>query len=100
MELTSATLGQHWLSYTANRDFELEPRLFARERHVLRLPSRSWTAHAAACAAGLATLQICEAEDLLASGRELAPYFQDAIFCAAGYGGGGGCPRLWSACGH
>ena len=30
MELTSDTLEQHWLPFTANRDFKREPRLFVR----------------------------------------------------------------------
>ncbi len=40
----------------------------------------TYSAHPAACAAGLATLKIYETEDLFARGRELAPYFQDAMF--------------------
>jgi beta-alanine--pyruvate transaminase len=40
----------------------------------------TYSAHPAACAAGLATLKIYETEDLFAKGRELAPYFQDAMF--------------------
>ena len=30
MELTCDTLEQHWLPFTANRDFKREPRLFVR----------------------------------------------------------------------
>ena len=40
----------------------------------------TYSAHPAACAAGLATLKIYEDEDLFARGRALAPYFQDAMF--------------------
>jgi beta-alanine--pyruvate transaminase len=40
----------------------------------------TFSAHPAACAAGLATLRIYEQEQLFAKGRELAPYFQDAMF--------------------
>jgi beta-alanine--pyruvate transaminase len=40
----------------------------------------STSAHPAACAAGLATLKIYEQEKLFAKGRELSPYFQDAMF--------------------
>lgn len=40
----------------------------------------TFSAHPAACAAGLATLRIYEQEQLFARGRELAPYFQDAMF--------------------
>jgi beta-alanine--pyruvate transaminase len=40
----------------------------------------TYSAHPAACAAGLATLRIYESERLFAKGRELAPYFQDAMF--------------------
>src|SRR5258708_3112312 len=40
----------------------------------------TFSAHPAACAAGLATLKIYETERLFARGRELAPYFQDAMF--------------------
>ena len=40
----------------------------------------TYSAHPAACAAGLATLKIYETEDLFARGRELSPYFQDAMF--------------------
>ncbi len=40
----------------------------------------TYSAHPAACAAGLATLKIYETEGLFARGRELAPYFQDAMF--------------------
>ncbi len=40
----------------------------------------TYSAHPAACAAGLATLKIYESEDLFARGRELTPYFQDAMF--------------------
>ena len=40
----------------------------------------TYSAHPAACAAGLATLDIYRDEGLFARGRELAPYFQDAMF--------------------
>jgi beta-alanine--pyruvate transaminase len=40
----------------------------------------TYSAHPAACAAGLATLKIYEDEDLFAQGRALSPYFQDAMF--------------------
>jgi beta-alanine--pyruvate transaminase len=40
----------------------------------------TYSAHPAACAAGLATLRIYESERLFARGRELSPYFLDAMF--------------------
>jgi beta-alanine--pyruvate transaminase len=40
----------------------------------------TYSAHPAACAAGLATLKIYEDEDLFAKGRALAPYFQERMF--------------------
>jgi beta-alanine--pyruvate transaminase len=40
----------------------------------------TYSAHPAACAAGLATLKIYETERLFARSRELAPYFLDAMF--------------------
>src|ERR1700678_1861224 len=40
----------------------------------------TYSAHPAACAAGLATLQIYAKEGLFAKARELSPYFQDAMF--------------------
>jgi beta-alanine--pyruvate transaminase len=40
----------------------------------------TYSAHPAACAAGLATLKIYESERLFAKGRELSPYFMDAMF--------------------
>jgi beta-alanine--pyruvate transaminase len=40
----------------------------------------TYSAHPAACAAGLATLKIYETEQLFAKGRALSPYFQDAMF--------------------
>ena len=40
----------------------------------------TYSAHPAACAAGLAALDIYRDEGLFARGRELAPYFQDAMF--------------------
>ena len=40
----------------------------------------TYSAHPAACAAGLATLKIYETEGLFARGRELSPYFQNAMF--------------------
>ncbi len=39
----------------------------------------TYSAHPAACAAAIATLKIYETERLFAKGRELAPYFQDAM---------------------
>jgi beta-alanine--pyruvate transaminase len=40
----------------------------------------TYSAHPAACAAGLATLAIYAREQLFAKGRELSGYFQDAMF--------------------
>jgi beta-alanine--pyruvate transaminase len=40
----------------------------------------TYSAHPAACAAGLATLKIYETERLFAKGRELSGYFQDVMF--------------------
>ena len=40
----------------------------------------TYSAHPAACAAGLATLEIYRSEQLFAKGRELSVYFQDAMF--------------------
>jgi beta-alanine--pyruvate transaminase len=40
----------------------------------------TYSAHPAACAAGLATLKIYQDEDLFGKGRELSPYFLDAMF--------------------
>ena len=40
----------------------------------------TYSAHPAACAAGLATLEIYRNESLFAKGRELSGYFQDAMF--------------------
>ena len=40
----------------------------------------TYSAHPAACAAGLAALDIYRDEGLFERGRELAPYFQDAMF--------------------
>ena len=40
----------------------------------------TYSAHPAACAAGLATLKIYATERLFAKGRELSPYFLDAMF--------------------
>ncbi len=40
----------------------------------------TYSAHPAACAAGLATLKIYENERLFAKGRELSGYFLDAMF--------------------
>ncbi|MGB6310350.1 MAG: aminotransferase class III-fold pyridoxal phosphate-dependent enzyme [Steroidobacteraceae bacterium] len=40
----------------------------------------TYSAHPAACAAGLATLEIYRKESLFARGRELSGYFQDAMF--------------------
>ena len=40
----------------------------------------TYSAHPAACAAGLAALDIYRDEVLFERGRELAPYFQDAMF--------------------
>ena len=40
----------------------------------------TYSGHPAACAAGIATLDIYRDEDLFARGRALSPYFLDAIF--------------------
>ena len=40
----------------------------------------TYSAHPAACAAGLATLEIYRKESLFARGRELSGYFQDAMY--------------------
>jgi beta-alanine--pyruvate transaminase len=40
----------------------------------------TYSAHPAACAAGLATLKIYEDEELFAKARDLSPYFLDALF--------------------
>ena len=40
----------------------------------------TYSAHPAACAAGLATLEIYKSEQLFARGRELSGYFLDAMF--------------------
>jgi len=40
----------------------------------------TYSAHPAACAAGLATLEIYRSEQLFAKGRELSGYFLDAMF--------------------
>jgi len=40
----------------------------------------TYSAHPAACAAGLATLEIYASERLFARSKEMAPYFQDAMF--------------------
>ena len=40
----------------------------------------TYSAHPAACAAGLATLELYASEQLFARGRELSGYFQDAMF--------------------
>jgi beta-alanine--pyruvate transaminase len=40
----------------------------------------TYSAHPAACAAGLATLQIYEDEDLFARAGEMSPYFLDALW--------------------
>ena len=44
----------------------------------------TYSAHPAACAAGLATLDIYRKEGLFERARELAPYFQDAMFSLKG----------------
>ena len=44
----------------------------------------TYSAHPAACAAGLATLDIYRREGLFERARELAPYFQDAMFSLKG----------------
>jgi beta-alanine--pyruvate transaminase len=44
----------------------------------------TYSGHPAACAAGLATLDIYRNEGLFERGRELAPYFQDAMFSLKG----------------
>jgi beta-alanine--pyruvate transaminase len=40
----------------------------------------TYSGHPAACAAGLATLDIYKTDGLFARGRELSPYFLDAVF--------------------
>jgi beta-alanine--pyruvate transaminase len=40
----------------------------------------TYSAHPAACAAGLATLELYASEQLFAKGRELSGYFQDVVF--------------------
>ncbi|MDX1431561.1 MAG: aspartate aminotransferase family protein [Gammaproteobacteria bacterium] len=40
----------------------------------------TYSGHPAACAAGIATMEIYEREQLFARAAELAPYFQDAVF--------------------
>src|SRR5438477_2463681 len=40
----------------------------------------TYSAHPVACAAGVAALDIYRAEGLFERGREMAPYFQDAVF--------------------
>jgi beta-alanine--pyruvate transaminase len=40
----------------------------------------TYSAHPAACAAGLATLELYASEQLFAKGRELSGYFQDVMF--------------------
>jgi beta-alanine--pyruvate transaminase len=40
----------------------------------------TYSAHPAACAAALATLQLYDAEDSFAQARALAPYFQERVF--------------------
>ena len=44
----------------------------------------TYSAHPAACAAGLATLDIYRNEALFERGRELSAYFQDAMFSLKG----------------
>ena len=44
----------------------------------------TYSAHPAACAAGLATLDIYRKEGLFERARELAPYFQEAMFSLRG----------------
>jgi beta-alanine--pyruvate transaminase len=44
----------------------------------------TYSGHPAACAAGLATLDIYRSEGLFDRGRELAPYFQQAMFSLEG----------------
>jgi beta-alanine--pyruvate transaminase len=44
----------------------------------------TYSAHPAACAAGLATLDIYKNEGLFERARELAPYFQNAMFSLEG----------------
>ena len=43
----------------------------------------TYSGHPAACAAGIAALDIYRDEDLFGRGRALSPYFQDAIFSLA-----------------
>ena len=54
----------------------------------------TYSGHPAACAAGLATLDIYKSEGLFERGRELSPYFLDAIFLAEGRAGRRRHPRL------
>ena len=44
----------------------------------------TYSGHPAACAAGLATLDIYRDEGLFERARELSPYFQDAMFSLRG----------------
>jgi beta-alanine--pyruvate transaminase len=44
----------------------------------------TYSGHPAACAAGLATLDLYRKEGLFERGRELAPYFQEAMFSLKG----------------
>src|SRR5947208_34785 len=44
----------------------------------------TYSGHPAACAAGLAALDVYRKEGLFERGRELAPYFQDAMFSLQG----------------
>ena len=45
----------------------------------------TYSAHPAACAAGLATLEIYEKEGLFARAKELTPYFLDAVWSLQGH---------------
>ena len=47
----------------------------------------TYSAHPAACAAALATLDIYEKEDTFAQGRALIPYFLDSVFALADVSG-------------
>jgi beta-alanine--pyruvate transaminase len=46
----------------------------------------TYSAHPAACAAGLATLEIYRKEDLFAKGRDLSGYFLDRMFALGDLG--------------
>ena len=60
----------------------------------------TYSGHPASCAAGIATLDIYRNEGLFERGRELSPYFLDALFCAEGHPGRRRHPRLRDDGGH